>query len=60
LCNKIEHSRNLVPRNVELFHNFFDAQILQVLYDRGNRQPIASEYPRAADLSGDTLHGRAL
>ena len=60
LRHKLKHRCDLLPRHVELFHDFFDAQIFKILDDCGNRQPGVLKNPRAADLAGDALHGGAL
>ena len=39
LRHKLKHRCGLLPRHVELFHYFFDAQIFEILDDCGNRQP---------------------
>src|ERR1700691_2301069 len=60
LRHKIEHGGNLLPRHVELFHHFFDGQILKVLDHCSNGQPRILKHPRAANLARDALHGGAL
>ena len=57
---KVENRRNLLPRHVELFHRFFDAEIFKILDHCGNGQPSIPKHPSTADLAGDALHGRAL
>ena len=60
LRDKFQDRYDLFPRDVKLFHDFLDAQILQVLDHRGNGQPGILEHPRAADLAGNAFHGVAL
>ena len=58
--HKVEHRSNLLPRHVELFHHFFDAQIFKVLDHCGNRQPRVPKHSCTADPAGDAFHGGAL
>jgi len=60
LSHKREESGYLFARHVELLDDLVDAEILEVLDDRGHGQTGALEHPRAADLAGDALHSGAL
>src|SRR6188768_2739594 len=59
LSNEVENSRHLLACDVELLDDLVDAQVLEVLNDRGNRQTSAFEYPGATHLARDALDGRA-
>ena len=60
LSHELEHGRHLLARHVELLDDLVDAEILEVLDDRGDGQTRALEHPGAAHLAGDALDGRAL
>src|SRR5438552_188816 len=60
LSHELEDSGYLFARHVELLDDLVDAEILEVLDDRGDGQTGTLEHPRAADLAGDALHSGAL
>ena len=60
LSHEFKHGRDLLARNVKLLHDLLDAEILEVLDNRGHGQTSALEYPGAAHLAGNALNGRAL
>src|SRR5688572_11872563 len=60
LGNEVENGRDLLARDVELLDDLADAQVLEVLNDRGNGQTSAFEHPGATHLARDALDGRAV
>jgi hypothetical protein len=52
LRDKFQYRCDLFPRDVELFHHFFDAQILKVLNDGRNRQAGITKHLRATNFAG--------
>jgi hypothetical protein len=60
LSHELEHGRHLLARYVELLDDLIDAEILEVLDDRGHRQAGTLEYPGAAHLARDALDGGTL
>ena len=45
LRHKLKRRCDLLPRHVELFHDFFDAQIFKILDDCGNRVSLKTHAP---------------
>jgi hypothetical protein len=41
LSDEVEHSSDLLARHVELLHDLLDAEIFEILDDRGNGQGAA-------------------
>jgi hypothetical protein len=60
LSYELEDSGYLLARHVELLDDLVNAEVLEVLNDRGHGQAGAFEHPRATDLAGDALHSGAL
>ena len=60
LRHEVEHCSDLLARHVELLDNLVDAEILEVLDDRGHGQARALEHPGAAHLTRDALDGWTL
>ena len=60
LSDEVENGRHLLARDVELLDDLVDAEVLEVLDDRGYGQTSAFEHPGAAHLAEDALDGRAL
>lgn len=52
LGHKVEDRYDLLPRNVELFNHFLEAQVLQILDDSGHRQACTAKHPCATTLPG--------
>ena len=55
LSDELKDSGYLFARHVELLDDLVDAEILEVLDDRGHGQAGALEHPGAAHLAGDAL-----
>src|ERR1035438_10658722 len=53
LSHKTKDGTDLLARHVELLHHFIDAQVFEVLNDRGDGQPGIPEHPGPADLAGN-------
>src|SRR6059036_803909 len=51
---------SLFARHIELLDDLVDAQILEILDDRGHGQASTLEHPGAADLARDALDSRTL
>src|SRR4030088_2081408 len=60
LRHEVEHCRDLLARHVELLDDLVDAEILEVLDDRGHGQARALEHPGAAHLTRNALDGWTL
>src|SRR5262249_45496482 len=60
LSHELEDSSYLFARHIELLDDLVDAQILEVLDNRGYGQTSTLEHPRAAHLAWDAFDGRAL
>src|SRR4051812_35187970 len=60
LRHEVEHCGDLLARDVELLDNLVDADILEVLDDRGHRQARAFEHPGTAHLAWDAFDGWTL
>jgi hypothetical protein len=59
--SEFQHSLNLLPRHIELIHDFVDRGArLKVLENSGNRHPCIAKHPRAAQSSRHAFNRRAL
>jgi hypothetical protein len=60
LSHELEHGHHLLARHVELLDDLVDAEILEVLDDRGHRQARAFKHPDTAHLARDAFDGWTL
>ena len=58
---EFEHRRHLFPRDVKPVHHLADSRSrFQIVEHYGNGRSGVPEYPSAATLAGNALHGRAV
>ncbi len=58
---KFDHRNNLLMRQMKPLHNLANrGPGFQIVEDNGNRRPTITEYPSAATLARDALHGGTL
>src|SRR5580698_6825930 len=61
LAGKVQDGPYFLRRDVENLRDLVDRHTgLKIFEHRLNRHPRSTEYPRAAYLAGDALHGGAL
>jgi len=58
--HELKHRLNLFAGHVELLHHFLDAQIFQILEDRGYRHAGIAKNPSAAYFAGSAFNCGAL
>src|SRR6266849_6426435 len=58
LSHELENGRHLLARHVELLNDLVDAEILEILNDRGHGQTGALEHPGTTDPVRDAFDDR--